>query len=220
MRALIFLARRIQPLFLSVVNHGVEFCVLTILSFSTRWAFLFLFFTFLVRKIPFAGIELTSQRVRGLRGTSELPAFKFENTTLSIILRNWKITTHICRHAREPYGGVHPTVYNGCCGVSEVANLLRSGSLLCCVWLPPGITAAEMPLLSFVRPSVFDITIVLPWSYSGSLVPSCWGSCSAPLVLTCVCVSCVLCCLCCPLCVCWYRVHISRVLCGGARSFF
>ena len=30
-------------------------------------------FSFLVRKIPFAGIELTSQRVRGLRGTSELP---------------------------------------------------------------------------------------------------------------------------------------------------
>ena len=26
-----------------------------------------------VRTIPFAGIELTSQRVRGLRGTSELP---------------------------------------------------------------------------------------------------------------------------------------------------
>ena len=26
-----------------------------------------------MRKIPFAGIELTSQRVRGLRGTSELP---------------------------------------------------------------------------------------------------------------------------------------------------
>ena len=35
--------------------------------------FLFLFISFLVRKIPFAGIELTSQRVRGLRGTSELP---------------------------------------------------------------------------------------------------------------------------------------------------
>ena len=32
-----------------------------------------LFYSFLVRKIPFAGIELTSQRVRGLRGTSELP---------------------------------------------------------------------------------------------------------------------------------------------------
>ena len=30
-------------------------------------------FSFLVRKIPFAGNELTSQRVRGLRGTSELP---------------------------------------------------------------------------------------------------------------------------------------------------
>ena len=35
--------------------------------------FIFVFFCFLVREIPFAGIELTSQRVRGLRGTSELP---------------------------------------------------------------------------------------------------------------------------------------------------
>ena len=26
-----------------------------------------------MRRIPFAGVELTSQRVRGLRGTSELP---------------------------------------------------------------------------------------------------------------------------------------------------
>ena len=37
-------------------------------SFSTRWTFLFLFFRFLVRKIPLAGIELTSQRVRRLHG--------------------------------------------------------------------------------------------------------------------------------------------------------
>ena len=44
-RALIFLARRIQP-FLSLVNREVEFCVLTIQSFSTRWAFLFLFLFF------------------------------------------------------------------------------------------------------------------------------------------------------------------------------
>ena len=50
-----------------------NFVLLTILSFSTRWAFLFCFLVFLVRKIPFAGIELTSQRVRGLQGTSELP---------------------------------------------------------------------------------------------------------------------------------------------------
>ena len=63
-RALIFLARRIQP-FLSLVDREVEFCALTIQSFSTRWAFLFSFFSFSVRKIPFAGIELTSQRVRG-----------------------------------------------------------------------------------------------------------------------------------------------------------
>ena len=77
-RALIFLARRIQPFF-SLVDRKVEFCVLTIKSFSTRWAFLFLFFSFLVRKIPFAGIELTSQRVRGLRGTSELPGRPVKN---------------------------------------------------------------------------------------------------------------------------------------------
>ena len=37
-RALI-LARRMQP-FLSLVDREVEFCVLTIQSFSTRWAFL------------------------------------------------------------------------------------------------------------------------------------------------------------------------------------
>ena len=71
-RALIFLARSIQP-FLSLVDREVEFCVPTIKSFSTRWAFLFLFFILfyfiiLVRKIPFAGIELTSQRVRRLHG--------------------------------------------------------------------------------------------------------------------------------------------------------
>ena len=58
-RALIFLARRVQP-FLSLVDREVEL----IESFSTRWAF----FHFLVRKIPFTGIELTSQRVRRLRG--------------------------------------------------------------------------------------------------------------------------------------------------------
>ena len=44
-RALIFVARRIQP-FLSLVDRGVEFCVLTNSSFSTRWAFLFWFFSF------------------------------------------------------------------------------------------------------------------------------------------------------------------------------
>ena len=66
-RALIFVARRIQPV-LSLVDREVEFCALTNESFSTRWAFLFWFFSFLVRKIPFAGIELTSQRVRRLRG--------------------------------------------------------------------------------------------------------------------------------------------------------
>ena len=32
-----------------------------------------------MRKIPFAGIELTSQRVRGLRGTSELATWATES---------------------------------------------------------------------------------------------------------------------------------------------
>ena len=41
--ALIFLARRIQP-FLSLVDREVEFCVLTIQSSSTCWAFLFFYF--------------------------------------------------------------------------------------------------------------------------------------------------------------------------------
>ena len=44
-RALIFVARRIQP-FLSLVDREVEFCVLTNKSFSTRWAFFFFFFVF------------------------------------------------------------------------------------------------------------------------------------------------------------------------------
>ena len=71
--ALMFLARRIQP-FLSLVDREVEFCVLTILIvLHPLGIFIFHFLVFLVRKIPFAGIELTSQRVRGLRGTSELP---------------------------------------------------------------------------------------------------------------------------------------------------
>ena len=43
--SLIFLARRIQP-FLSLVDRDVEFCVLTIQSFSTCWAFIFYFFYF------------------------------------------------------------------------------------------------------------------------------------------------------------------------------
>ena len=51
-----------------LVEREVEFCV-SIQSFSTCWAFLFFFFFFLVRKNPsLPGFELTSQRVRKLRG--------------------------------------------------------------------------------------------------------------------------------------------------------
>ena len=62
--ALIFLARRIQP-FLSLVDREVEFCVVL---HPLGIFFFFLLVFLLVRKIPFAGIELTSQRVRSLHG--------------------------------------------------------------------------------------------------------------------------------------------------------
>ena len=85
--ALIFLARRIQP-FISLVDREVEFCVLTIYSFSTRWAFLFSFFSFSVRKIPFAGIELTSQRVTGYMVPLSYRGVASQNSTLpSAIIR-------------------------------------------------------------------------------------------------------------------------------------
>ena len=44
-RALIFIASRIKP-FLSLVDREVEFCVLTIQSFSTCWALLFIYLFF------------------------------------------------------------------------------------------------------------------------------------------------------------------------------
>ena len=81
-RALIFLARRIQP-FLSLFDREVEFCALTILLFSTRWAFLVLVFSFSVRKIPFAGIELTSQRAR--RKVTWLP-LSYQGDSLQLLM--------------------------------------------------------------------------------------------------------------------------------------
>ena len=66
-RALIFLARRIQP-FVSLVDREVEFlCTNDLIVLHPLGIFSFSF-SFLVRKIPFAGIELTSQRIRRLHG--------------------------------------------------------------------------------------------------------------------------------------------------------
>ena len=69
MRSLIFLARRIQPFF-SLVDREVGFlCTNDFIVLHTRVGHFFLVFSFfLVSKIPFAGIELTSQRVSGLHG--------------------------------------------------------------------------------------------------------------------------------------------------------
>ena len=75
-RALIFLARRIQPS-LSLLDREVEFCVLTIQSFSIRWASLFYFiFILLARKIPFQVYRDSNSRPnvsKGYEVTSELP---------------------------------------------------------------------------------------------------------------------------------------------------
>ena len=73
-RALIFLARKVQPSFPSLTVKS-NLCTndLIVLHPLGILVLFFSFFSFLVRKIPFAGIELTFQRVRGLRGTSELP---------------------------------------------------------------------------------------------------------------------------------------------------
>ena len=68
MRALIFLARRIQP-FLSLVDREVEFCVLTKYNRSPLvWHLDFFLGSFREDKSQLPGFELTSQRVRGLRG--------------------------------------------------------------------------------------------------------------------------------------------------------
>ena len=67
-RALIFLARRIQSLF-SLVDREVEFLCTNDLIVPQPLDICVL----VVRKILLAWVELTSQRVRGLRGTFELP---------------------------------------------------------------------------------------------------------------------------------------------------
>ena len=63
-RALIFLARRIQS-FLFLVDREVEFlCTNDLIVLHPLGIFYFILFYFLGRKILFTGIELTSQRVR------------------------------------------------------------------------------------------------------------------------------------------------------------
>ena len=64
---------------------------------------IFIFFIFfLVRKIPFAGVELTSQRVRGLRGTSELPGRPAAFNILLFLSKNPSIHPIRAGGGREP----------------------------------------------------------------------------------------------------------------------
>ena len=62
-----------------------------------------------MRKIPFAGVELTSQRVRGLRGTSELPGRPAPQGKLGKFHRpRWRLAIH--SHKRgSPWVNPHPT---------------------------------------------------------------------------------------------------------------
>ena len=55
-----------------------------------------------MRKTPFAGIELTSQRVRGLRGTSELPGRPVSTVGISITYEyhNMDQPGNVANHAR------------------------------------------------------------------------------------------------------------------------
>ena len=78
-----------------------------------------------MRKIPFAGIELTSQRVRGLRGTSELPGRPADVEVVIVrkcafphfsILVNHIVST--CRNKKTLAGGTvasnHSDQHEGC----------------------------------------------------------------------------------------------------------
>ena len=77
-RALICLARRIQP-FLSLVDREVKLlCTNDLIVLHPLGIFSFLF-SFLVRKIPITGIELTSQRVRRLK--------RYQHRYLSIVVK-------------------------------------------------------------------------------------------------------------------------------------
>ena len=104
-RAFIFLTRRIQPS-LSHVDCEVEFCVplnndLIVLH---PLGIFVLFFSFLVRKIPFAGIELTSQRVKGY----EVP-LSYRGDRLYSTRRNSVPFFSISLIADEPFMVTHLT---------------------------------------------------------------------------------------------------------------
>ena len=86
-RALIFLARRIQP-FLSLVDREVEFCVLTMQSFST-WAF-FIYFIFSEKHPVYRDSNSRSNVSEGYKATSELPSLQDTKEAARMVLL-WKV---------------------------------------------------------------------------------------------------------------------------------
>ena len=77
-RAFIFLARRIQ-LFLSLVDRDVEFCVLTIYSFSTCWAFFFFLIYFSEKNPVYRDSNSRPNVSEVYEVTSELPGRHLED---------------------------------------------------------------------------------------------------------------------------------------------
>ena len=73
-----------------------------------------------MRKIPFAGVELTSQRVRGLRGSSELPGrpaqYVFLFHTLRALFVQGKVISKslLPLHPRLGCIALGAFVYGGC----------------------------------------------------------------------------------------------------------
>ena len=58
-----------------------------------------------MRKIPLAGVELTSQRVRGLRGISELPGV-LDCVYVCIVIINEYIAAYIVSLLYTKYQGI------------------------------------------------------------------------------------------------------------------
>ena len=61
-----------------------------------------------MRKIPFAGVELTSQRVRGLRGTSELPGRPAMYLCIYVSMYLFMYVHHIKQSRDQPGKVVNP----------------------------------------------------------------------------------------------------------------
>ena len=111
------------------VSEGYE--VPTELPGSTGWTFLFGFLVF-SEKNPFAGIELTSQRVRGLRGTSELPGRAHLNFSTITCHHNASSLSKEHQGSNKLYAS--SLIRNSSRDVDFFRMGSKDGELKCCGW--------------------------------------------------------------------------------------